>query len=660
MTSGTNENDFSNRNPTSFLNDSTHSSDLSSTTSSQDFVLVSPPRNVNDSYATDQSSNIHSFDDDDTEDLVFPILHFSKNEGEDSEASSDSFDAIDDSHQLRDDDDVPIQRYSKLRNYKHYQFSFPLSFRVMYIGSDPSDEYKKKIFSKFCDSLSQIFWDEVENTNATADIRLEKRSVVCPVRNRPLQVEYYPDSGVALCEADFTNGSHEKAFEYLRKQFEIIDNDSNLVDLCVVFLPFDYTSFPPDLLPTMKKLQERITLFPVISSSGQKYSKLEREQKRRSIVKKLEENGIDIFMWKSDQILEDPDIMGDSNSRHETVYTKKILTVDEFIKFDSAHVYEDLQLFRARAIDLRNDRLRYERAKRRTQQCDRIAGILRDFIVMCMILYTVYLFVSSVWHYAEWSVIPSEFAQSLQAISRASLKTPNGPHWIDIGNGDFDTQIEVLQESSNYYIFDVVNKKDFYDHAEKDFFEVVVTHNPPQVLGRHSVLDLGNGRYSFDIDTSNAKGDVIIEIRKNGQAVKVFPWYPKKKDKTGEKAKDNTISKKFDNISFLDSFNNAAFDISLKVSNALENALYWSYSSAVYIEDKAIIVLRYAGEQATIAAIVVWESINFWIPYIWGKFVVFSDDYVMRLRYAAKRIKKGAYRMTQYMKDYFNLAEDNR
>ncbi|CAG8709136.1 9672_t:CDS:2, partial [Racocetra fulgida] len=623
---------------------------LSSTTSSQDFVLISPPRNVNDSYATDQSSNIsiqgHSFDDDDAEDL-------------DSEASSDSFDAIDDSHQLRDDDDIPIQPYSKLRNYKHYQFSFPVTFRVMYIGSDPSGECKKKTFSKFCNSLSQIFWEDAENTNATGDIRLEKRSIVFPVRNSPLQVEYCDDSCVALCEADFTNGSHEKAFEYLRRQFEITDHDSNLVDLCVVFLPFDYNSFPPDLLPTMKKLQERVTLFPVISSNVQRYSKLEREQKRRIIVKKLEENGIDIFMWKSDQILEDSDIMGDSNSRHETVYTKKILTVDEFIKFDSAQVYEDLQLFRARAIDLRNDRLRYERAKRRTQQCDKIASILRDFIVMCMILYTVYLFVSSVWHYAEWSVIPSEFAQSLQAISRASLKTPNGPHWIDIGNGDVDTQIEVVQESSNHYIFDVVNKKNFYDHAEKDVFEVVVTHNPPQVLGRHSVLDLGNGRYSFDIDTSNAKGDVIIEIRKNGQVVKVFPWYPKKKDKAGEKSKDTTISKKSENISFLDSFNNAALDISLKINNAFENALYWSYSSAVYIEDKAIIVLRHIGEQATIAAIVVWESIKYWIPFVWEKLLIFSNDYVARLRYAAKRIKKGAFRMGKYMKDYLDLAEDD-
>ncbi|CAG8688036.1 23322_t:CDS:2 [Dentiscutata erythropus] len=560
MTSGTTENDNTNRNPTTFLNDSTHSTDLSSTTSSQDFVLINSPRNANDSYATDQSNNIsiqrHSFEDDDAEDLIFPILHSSKNEGDDSEASSDSFDAIDDSRRLRDDDDAPAQRYSKLRNYKHCRFNFPLTFRIMYIGSDPSNGYRKKIFSKFCDSLSQIFWEEAENTNTTGDIKLEQRFVVSPVRNKPLQVEYYRDSAVALCEADFTNGPYERAFDYLRKQFEITDNDSNLVDLCVVFLPFDVKKFRHDLLPTMKKLQERVTLFPVISSSGQKYSRIEqREQKRREIVNKLEDYGIDIFMWKSDQILEDSGTMGDSNSRHETVYTKKIFTVDEFIKFDSGYVYDDLQLFRASAIELRNERLRYERAKKRTQQCDRIAGILRDFIVMCMVLYTVYLFVSSVWHYAEWSVIPSEFAQSLQAISRASLKTPNGPHWIDIGNSDIDTQIEVLQESSNHYIFD-------------------------------------------------------------------------KKDKIGEKSKDTTISKKSDNISFLDTFNNAALDISFKINNALEIALVWSYATAVYVEDKAIVVLRYVGEQAAIAAIVVWESLKYWVPLAWEKFINLTSYYI--------------------------------
>ncbi|CAG8659546.1 17137_t:CDS:2 [Gigaspora margarita] len=648
MTSGTTENDNRNRIPTTFLNDSTHSSDLSSTASSQDFVLINSPRNANDSYATDPSNNIsmqrNSFEDDDAEDL-----NFSKNDDDDSEGSSYSFDTIDNSRQLRDDDDAPAQRYSKLRNYKHCQFTSPLTFRVMYIGSDSTNDYRRKIFLKFSDSLSQIVWDELDD-NATGDIKLEKRFVVLPCSNKPLKVEYYEDSGVALCEADFTNGPYEKAFEYLRKQFEITDNDSNLVDLCVVFLPFDAKKFSHDLLSTMKKLQERVTLFLVIASSGQKYStKLEREQKRREIVNKLQDYGIDIFMWKSDQILEDSGTTGGSNSRHETVYTKKIFTVDEFIKFDSSYVYEDLQLFRARAIDLRNDRLRYERAKRRTEQCDRIAGILRDFIVMCMILYTVYLFVSSVWHYAEFSVIPSEFAQSLQAISRASLKTPNGPHWIDIGNNDIDTQIEVLQESSNHYIFDVLNKKHSIN-IEKDVFDVIVTHNPPQILGRHSVLDLGDGRYSFDIDTSDAKGEIIIEIRKNGQVIKTFPWYPKK---TGEKPIDTNISKKPDNISFLDTLNNAAFDISLKVNNALENVLDWSYESAVYIEDKAIIVSRYVSEQATIAAIVVWESLNYWIPFIWEKFIIFSDDYMQRLRYSAKRIKKGAYRMAHYIKDYF-------
>ncbi|RIB19167.1 hypothetical protein C2G38_2083724 [Gigaspora rosea] len=518
----------------------------------------------------------------------------------------------------------------------------------MYIGSDSTNEYRRKIFSKFRDSLSQIVWDELEN-NATDDIKLEKRFVIRPSRNTPLEVEVHEDTGVALCEADFAEKAFEKAFEYLRKQFEITDNDSNLVDLCVVFLPFDAKKFPHGLLSTMKKLQERVALFPVIASSGQKYSKLEREQKRREIVNKLQDYGIDIFMWKSDQILEDSGTTGLSNSRHETVYTKKIFTVDEFMKFDSSYVYEDLQLFRARAIELRNDRLRYERAKRRTQQCDRIAGILRDFIVMCMILYTVYLFVSSVWHYAEFSVIPSDFAQSLQAISRASLKTP---HWIDLGHNDIETQIEVLQESSNHYIFDVLNKKHSIN-IEKDVFDVIVTHNPPQILGRHSVLDLGDGRYSFDIDTSDAKGEIIIDIRKNGQVIKTFPWYPKKQSKTGEKPKVTNISKKSDNISFLDTFNNVAFDISLKVNNALENALDWSYESAVYIEDKAIIVSRYVSEQATIAAIVVWESLNYWIPFMWEKFIIFSDDYMQRLRYSAKRIKKGAYRMVHYIKDYF-------
>ncbi|PKY26502.1 hypothetical protein RhiirB3_415200, partial [Rhizophagus irregularis] len=85
-------------------------------------------------------------------------------------------------------------------------------------------------------------------------------------------------------------------------------------------------------------------------------------------------------------------------------------------------------------------------------------------------------------------------------------------------------------------MFNVLNKKQYFDNRKNDF-EVVVTHNPPQILGRYDVQEIGNGRYMFEIDTTGSKGEVLVEIKeKNGSLIKTVTWVPKE-----DKTKSNDI-----------------------------------------------------------------------------------------------------------------------
>ncbi|CAG8574548.1 10640_t:CDS:2 [Acaulospora morrowiae] len=575
--------------------------------------------------------------------LVFPILPSTQNEGEsDTYLSSDSSGNSENSRRV----------ITKSRNFKRHQFNIPFVFRVMYVGENVPDKCKRGLFNKISESLSQIFWELAEVAIQPNEINLEKRHIICPVASIPedgkFNFDCYEDSGVTLCEADLTNAPYNRVFDYLHSQFKEIKSDADLIDLCVVFIPPDVDNISTDFLSMMHKLQDKVTLFPIIALDGNEiYFKDEREEKRRAISKYLKENDIEIFIWKADQMIEDGK-NGETDPRWvETVYTKKVLTIDDFISFDNEAVYEDLQLLRSRAIEFRKDRQRREREKRRSQRF----GVLRDITIMCIILYVVYLFMSLVWHYAEWSVIPSDLAQSLHTVSRASLKTQNqnGPQTIPLDNGEMGPLIEVFQETSSRFTFEILNKKQVVNTRNENF-EVVVTHYPRQVLGRHSVVELSNGKYSFDIDTTGALGDVKVEIKKNGQLVKVVPWSPKKKD--NEKPKDTSIAEKTGSI--YTTINDATLDISQKINNVYEIIKDGLHKTAIYVGNELLAVFVYLGKHVPQVSKYVLDKVNLWVYYtleIAENLANYTKD---AFDYGVRRMKKGVFRMYRIVKHKFD------
>ncbi|GES75569.1 hypothetical protein GLOIN_2v1624089 [Rhizophagus clarus] len=578
------------------LYDSFHASDSNSQDLDSYEIIDAPPNS--DSNAANNAK--HEIPERENEDEDFESL------GE--ESGSDSDDEID----INDnEDDTPSQRL----------VGFPANFRVMYIGQNVSNSCKHSIFSKISESLSQIFWDEADGVMSTNDIGLEKRLVICPVKNIPEdgrpQVEYYQDSGVAIYEADLTNGSFSKALEYLQKTFAKNDLD-NLVDLCIVFVPQDVDRFPNELLPTMRKLQEKVTLLPIITLSGKELTFVnEKEEKRRAVVKLFEDNGIKIFIWKADQMIEDRDHNGEFNSKWvETVYTKKVLTINEFISLDNQAIYEDLQLLRSHAIGFKKDRLNKERAKKRSRYFDKWVDTFKTLIYACTVLYITYLFVIGIWHFTEWSVIPSDLASSLQAVSRASLKAQNKivPQTIPLDNGETQPFIEVFQESSRRFLFNILNKKQYFENRKNDF-EVVVTHNPPQILGRYDVQEIGNGQYMFDIDTTGSKGEVLVEIKeKNGSSIKTVTWVQKE-----DKTKSDDIKHMEEEPTLLEFFQGKA---AVACQNAVSYSTY-AYEELVVFGTNVLNEIHRStinfGYQLSIFNDILWDYVNYYVPIILEK-----------------------------------------
>lgn len=607
----------------------------------------------------DPNTEVAPRENDDLEDLANESL------GEDSESESELGES-DVEQALDDESDTASQRLARVRNYERYPFSFPANFHVMYIGRDVPLQSKHTIFTKVSESLSQIFWDEAEG--AINDVGLEKRLVVCPVSNIPQdgrpQVEYFQDSGVAICEADLTNGPYTKAFEFLQKKFAKTDQDSALIDLCIVFIPQDASTldehFRDELLPTMKKLQEKVTLLPIINDQELTFRD-EKEERRRTILKSFEDRGIEIFTWKADQMIQDRDRNGEWV---ETVYTKKVLFVNEFTTFENQVVYEDLQLLRSRAIEFRKDRQRKEQAKKRAQECDRFAAILKDIIIKCMILYTIYLFFTGVRNYAEWAVIPSDLKSSLQAVTRASLKTQNQNRLqtISLDNGETQPLIEVFQESSSRFVFNIMSKKR-YVRNRKDVFEVIVTHHPPQILGRYDVHEIDEGRYAFDINTSGSKGEVLVEIKeKNGSSIKIITW----KDKgEGIRRNNDTLKEHKEDPTFMEYVQSGAVDSYHQVlyysKSAYEEAkIYVDYTvgriadalyrANIYIQNQLNDFYKYLEDNA-----------NYWKPIIREKYLYLkatTKEYTKEGRLKAKevyyKVEEGVFNLARFLKDQYD------
>ncbi|CAG8566024.1 7893_t:CDS:2 [Diversispora eburnea] len=650
---------------TSKFNDFDHSFELidSPTTSSNilhDLANVPKSKSVSIKEPPQENDDIEDLSNDKS--LVFPTLSLIQNEGRGgSESDSDlSSDGSENSQAFGNEyeNNPPSQRLSKLRDFKRHQFNFPVTVRIMYIGQNVPEQCKRRTFAKICESLSQIFWEEADGLIPPNDVGPEKRSIIGPVSKIPddgkPHLEYYSDSGVALCEVDLTNGPCSRVFDYFQNQFSKTDSDTNfdinLVDLCIAFIPPDANNILPELLSTMKKLHDKVTLFPIIALQGKElYAQDEREEKRLKILKYFEDNGIEIFIWKADEMIEDV-----RDRWVETVYTKKILTVEDFVAFEAEYIYEDLQLLRTRAIEFKKERLRNERAKRRQQLCDKVASILKDIVIVGAILYIVYFSISSVWQYAEWSILPSDLAKSFQAVSRASLKTQdqNGPKTIHLDFGETEPLINVNQESSSRFVFDILNK-DQLGNFRKENFDVVVTHNPPQVLGRSLVEDLGNGRYFFDIDTTGAQGEVKVEIKKNGQVVKEVPWSPMTKE--GDKLDTSIITKTGDGWIYdtFNTFNEAATDINIKINSLYETVKNALYESAVYIGTEMLAISTYVGNQVTESAKNFWGIVKLWFPYALEKIKEFTNYTEVKFYYFVKRMRKGANRMGRIVMTQF-------
>ncbi|CAG8685346.1 1394_t:CDS:2, partial [Ambispora leptoticha] len=526
----------------------------------------------------------------DTRDNPEPVQ--TNGDGFEAESSSET---SEDNQRFPDEEDnfSSGERVSELRAVERQPFTYPTNFRILYVGSLPNEQLKQLLFMKFVGGLSDIFWEEANNDLQSYEIKQERKSILYPVSNIE-DPQYYPDSGVAIIEADFTNRPFGDAFDYLLNQYQKKDNnDEDLVDLCVFFIPTDVPQLTREVIPFMKKLQGKVTIFPIIASAKDlngsgTYFKNECEDKRKSIARCFEENNIDIFIWKDDGLIQERHVVkGEQIPRWvETYNTKKVLAVEEFTEIDSDLLFEDLKLLRERSLEMRKDRQHDEMVKKRVQTFEWFVEILRTFTIVLTILYTLYLVVFGVWSYAEWSVMSSDLRESLQVVSSATFGN-NMPNLLSGGNNinyeDTSGRFEVYQLSRSRFVIDTSSRRD-----NEASFEVTVKHNP-QLLRRYESVELRNGKYEFDIDVSGAKGDVIVEVwEKYDKTARIVKWSPDKVTKLVSEAAvpkedENGIIKGATNYVML-----AAHNIKHWTTPSIQKVKSWVAKVQQNIEDNAI------------------------------------------------------------------------
>ncbi|KAG9285966.1 hypothetical protein G9A89_022642 [Geosiphon pyriformis] len=585
------------------------------------------------SSSTSSAASIHGLEDSfefigsDSRDLNNIDLHINGNsqEGEYADAySSSPSENEEDGQNFPDEEDVinPSQRLAKLRNTKRQPFSTPTNFRVLYVGSPPNEQLKQTLFHKFAEALSSIFWEEANSNLQSSDIGPEKKSNLLPISNyQEARLEYYHDSGVAISEADFTNRPYEEVLTYLQNQFQKKENDDDLIDLCIFFIPTDIIILSRDILPFMKKLQGKVTLFPLIASINDLnvsgiYFRNECEEQRRSIAKFFEDNGIDIFIWKEDGLVHDRNAKGEQISGWvETMYTKKILAVEEFASWEASKIFEDMQLLRERSLEIRKDRQHDEMVKKRAQNFERFVEILRTITIMLTILYTFYLVVFGVWSYAEWSVIPSDLRESLEVVSSATsrMQAQNIP--FDTANYDDAVRFEVTQLSPRRFVIDT------YPKRRSESYEVIVKHNP-QILRQYEAKDMGNGIYEFEIDPTGAQGDVIVEIRdKLGEMIKTIQWSPNNIGHVAKKGAENPAikqeaeqGKEFRGYSTI-AVHNIKFWASLLV-NKVESFFEAVGENLSFVAHKAASWASSTKEEIQAGIPIFWNKVKGWAKYL--------------------------------------------
>ncbi|CAG8491260.1 10638_t:CDS:1 [Paraglomus occultum] len=545
------------------------------------------------------------------------------------------------SNEDRNDDDKDNE-VDRLGDLNLHQFGFPTNFRLLYVGYAANEQLKDDVFQKVSEALSQIFWEEADrNLHPTADVRPEKRIVICPVTNYPdngkPEVEFYQDSGVAVSEADFTNRKLREILDYLENQFAKKENDDDLVDLCFYFLPPDEKKIPSDLWTTMKKLQEKVTLVPLRTAAPDELSTT-----RQTLLHSLKQNDIDIFIWKDDKLVQKWDEKTGRHKWFKTVFTRTLLTVEEFAELDIEAMFEDLRLIRSRALEFRKEREKREIVQRRIRSVERLVEFVRSFLMMVFVLGVAYFFFLSMWTYGEFSVIPEDIRESLQVVSSATSRLQQDYSWqyadtFGIDDSQHSRLVEVYQVSRSRFVIDTYDRKQTSRGVTRAY-EAIVLHNA-KVLRRHDVAGIGDGRYSFDIDTSDAIGSVYVAVRdKNGEIVRVVPWL---NHKMIEQARQpNTPSARNADNSPQNYYGYGA--MSSQVVRHAQQMYSMSLSVGGQLADNAKNLFIYTKKKADHLVAYITEELNEWVPYIWDQITYWASS-------AKEKAKRGAGKIKRYV-----------
>jgi len=356
----------------------------------------------------------------------------------------------------------------------------------------------------------------------------------------------------------------------------------------------------------------------------------------------LKQNQIDYFVWKDDKLVQKNNEETGRQKWIKTVYTRTLLTVEEFTELDIEAMFEDLRLLRSRALEFRKEREKREIVQRRIRSVEKMVEFVRSFLMMVFILGVAYFFFFSMWTYGEFSVIPEDIRESLQVVSSATSRLQQDYSWQYADTFTFDDSqhsrlVEVYQVTRSRFVIDTYDRKQTSRGVTRAY-EAIVLHNA-KVLRRHDVAGIGDGRYSFDIDTSDAIGSVYVAVRdKNGDIVRVVPWLNHKMIEPVRQP--NTPSARNANNS---PQNYYSYDVVR--SNVVRHAQQ-VYSMALSVggqlADNAKIIFNYVKKQADHFTAYIAEELDEWVPYIWNQIASLASE-------ATEKAKRGAGKIKRYV-----------
>jgi len=308
-------------------------------------------------------------------------------------------------------------------------------------------------------------------------------------------------------------------------------------------------------------------------------------------------------------------------------------------------MFEDLRLLRSRALEFRKEREKREIVQRRIRNVEKLVEFVRSFLMVAFILGVVYFFFLSMWTYGEFSVIPEDIRESLQVVSSATSNlNQQEPSWQLTETLGFDSSqqsrlVEVYQVSRSRFVVDTYDRKQTSRGITRAY-EAIVLHNA-KVLRRHDVSGIGDGRYSFEIETSDAKGNVYVALRdKNGEVVRVVPWLGDKMIEAVRRSSAQPVTN-----TETTPHNDYGFDYSAVSSNVARQAqqvYLMALSVGGQLADNAKIIFGYAKKQVDQLTAYIAEEFNEWAPYI-------LDQIASWANFAKEKAKRGAGRIKRYV-----------